>query len=95
MKYKYQESLDLTYEALDLLSIKEYLHKGWKLSDIMENIETYVSSGMFPIHFYTYMQEHYDFFRGKLFNQITPYEFLTYCTNRYPDIEWVTESYVA
>ena len=95
MKYKYQESLDLTYEALDLLSIKEYLHKGWKLSDIMENIETYVSSGMFPIHFYAYMQEHYDFFRGKLFNQITPYEFLTYCTNRYPDIEWVTESYVA
>lgn len=91
--YTYEESMELTKQALDKLDIKRFLRQGREVFDIVSDIEHYliIESREDLEEFWNYLDLHEDFFKGEVFNFMTDYEFMEYCEQRYPDIHWQEE----
>ena len=91
--YTYEESMELTKQALDKLDIKRFLRQGREVFDIVSDIEHYliIESREDLEEFWDYLDLHEDFFKGEVFNFMTDYEFMEYCEKRYPDIHWQEE----
>ena len=90
MKYTYKEAIELSYKALDLIpDLKKFFKRSESLEYTMEEIEDafyYNAYAGQPVD--KFMQEHFDFFRGEIFNYIDADEFLTYAKERFPEIKW-------
>lgn len=86
----YKELLQIEYDALDLLPIKDFLKKDMEISEIRYAIEEMLNSEIKAerLEFWNYMDDHEDFFKGDIFNWMDEDEFLQYCENRFPDIHW-------
>lgn len=90
---KYKEALKLSYDALDLIpDLKKFFVPNQTIEHIMDEIDDAIY-----LHAYSgqpvekFLEEHYDIFKGMIFNCLDTYEFLEYIHNRYPDIKWGSE----
>ena len=91
----YRESIKVCSKALDMINVKEFLILGQEPYDIMNDIEDYVDKveNETTCQVITYMKQYPEIF-GKipeLFNYMTDDEFITYCKERYPEVEWAYE----
>ena len=90
---KYNEMIELTEHALDLLNIESFLEEDLELQTIIDNIKYAIDikSENISQEFWDFLNSHEDFFRGDIFNWMTDDEFLNYCKYKYPKIRWHTE----
>ena len=86
----YNAMLQIEYGALDLLPIKDFLKKDMEISEIRYAIEEMLDSEIKAERpeFWSYMDNHEDFFKGDVFNWMDENEFLNYCETRFPEIHW-------
>lgn len=87
---KYKEKLQLSYEALDLIpDLKKFFIPNQTIEYTMDEIEDAIY-----LHAYAgqpvekFLKEHYDVFKGMIFNWLDTYEFLDYAQKRFPEILW-------
>ena len=88
-KYSYKECLELSYKALDLIpNLKEIFYQSASLDNIMLDIYDAVYYHAAGQAVEDFLNEHFDFFKGSIFNWMTDDEFIQYCNSRFPEISW-------
>ena len=95
IKKNYQEALQITKQLLDMMQIDNWLLPSFKfqkdIHEIMDNIEDNMDIIKDNPKLKSFIEEHDDVFRGRIFNRMNSYEFQEYCEQRYPGIKWYTE----
>ena len=89
MKYSYTQGLDLSYQALDLFPVKDFLEQDRTLTEVINiiNQELMVNANTYQ-KLWNFLEAYEDHFQGNIFNYMTDYEFLVYCQKHFPDIKW-------
>lgn len=86
----YKKIKELNYKALDLHpDLKHFLQQGKEVNDIIDAIEYDIEINPYDKkELINFMEENKEFFCHMLFNWMTDYEFIEYCKERFPDIQW-------
>lgn len=88
----YEQCTKITYQALDLLNVKQFLKKDTEPRDILWAIEDYIDDGdgeeVWAIE--EFMKKYPQVFGNppEIFNYIGQDEFIEYCIKRYPEVRW-------
>ena len=92
MRFNYEQAIEITEQALDLLDVKKFLVKNKYLPDIMDDIENYIADCDYEDaqEAEAFMKQHPDIFGEypDLFNYMGEDEFLDYCQEIYPEKHW-------
>ena len=88
----YEQCINITKQALDLLDIKKFLIKDKETRDIRWAIEDYIDDGdgedVWAVE--EFMKQYPQIFGipPEIFNYMGDDEFMEYCQKRYPEVRW-------
>ena len=86
--------ISLSKQALDIYGkVRNFLDRGAEVDDIMNIIEEDIDTQPKEENkeLWDFMNNHKAVFQNDIFNCMTEYEFIDYCRERYPDINWGQE----
>lgn len=93
MTYNYKKIKELNYKALDLYpNLKSFLQKDLEVYDIMNAISNDIEINSYnKKELIDYMEQEKEFFCYDIFNWMSADEFIDYCREKFPDIQWGSE----
>lgn len=94
MNRQYEKEISLSKQALDIYGkVRNFLDRGAEVDDIMDIIEEDIDTHPKEENkeLWDFMNNHKAVFQNDIFNCMTEYEFIDYCRERYPDINWGQE----
>lgn len=88
----YEQCINITNQALDLLNVKQFLKKDTEIRDVRWAIEDYIDDGdgedVWAVE--KFMEQYPQVFGNPpdIFNYMGDDELIEYCIKRYPEIRW-------